>query len=484
MTGNVSAWDLVLAATTYREDAWTNLFTGFGTSRDATTQSVYLQDAPLMPQMLTPIYNGSSTARKIVNLEPGEMLRKGYELKCDAPGIATRITDEAHRLGLDDALFRGLVNGRLYGSGLVWLGADDGRDPSEPLDITKVQHFDFLEIFDPRFSIPNPGGSILKPDRYLCFGIEGGSAVIHKSRMLWFRGVHTDDLTRRGNRGWDYSILQALLPDIQAFDEAFHSMFVMLKDASQAVIKLQGLFDALSGNNADKFRMRAQILDMSRSVARALLLDQDESFEKVATQFAGVADSLDRAAEKLAAATGIPVTILMGKSPAGLNSTGESDIRIFYDHVASERKKTLERPLKQALSLIGLTMGYKGEIEIEWPSLWQESPKEEADTRKTVAEADKIYEEMGAVTPETIAKSRWGKDKYSAEMHYDPDDVPTWAAQPKNVTQDPIGGKPAAGAPVQKDHLTGKPAHDIPTEEAAGKPHDQAVAIALKEERG
>jgi phage-related protein (TIGR01555 family) len=422
-----------------------NPFTGFGTGRDKTTQSVFYPDELLYPPAATNLYNFSSTARKIVSLIPEEMLREGFEIKCDDPRFAERLDEKCVALGLEGVFFDALSWGRLYGGGLIWVGLNDGRPPDYPVG-KDIRSVDFLEVFDPRFAMPD-GIHINDPEHWRLWGVEGGNARVHRSRILRFGGAHTDDLSRRGNKGWDYSILQALLKDIQAFDEAFHSAHIMLGDASQAVIKLKGLLAMLAGKKQEDLRTRAALLDMSRSVARALFLDEGEDFQKIATVFSGVADVLSMSAKKLSAATGIPVAVLLGESPAGLQATGAIDIRIFYDKVKASRKRTLDRPLKGLLRLIARTMGYAGDVDIEWPSLWQSSPKEEADERLVIAQSDKIYEDMGAYTPEQIAKSRWGKGEYSADMVYDPRESPTWAAQPTNVTQDPVGGKPVETAP-------------------------------------
>lgn len=424
-------------------DAWINNLTGFGTGRDRTTASYFVPDVPLWPAQLAPIFNGSSTARKIVALPVEEAWREGVEVKCDDPAWAERIHNRATALGLYSALFQGQVWGRLFGGDLVWMGLDDGRDPSEPLDWRRVRSLNFLELFDPRFAMPD-GPGMLYPERWRVWGIEGGNALVHRTRMIRFGGALTDDLTRRENRGWDLSILQSIIDDIRAFDEAFHSAAIMLSDASQSVITLNGMIQGLAGKDSENLRTRAMLLDMSRSTARALFLDKNEKFEKIATQFSGVADAVMLFAKKLSAASGIPVAVLLGESPAGLQATGAMDIRVFYDKVAAERKRVVNPPLTMLLNCLARSMGYAGQVTIEWPSLWQMTPQEEATYRKTVADGDKIYEDMGAVTPQQIWKDRWGKGEYSADNVYDPNDAPTWAAEPKTVTQDPIGGKPSA----------------------------------------
>jgi hypothetical protein len=232
-----------------RLDGWINYATGFGTGRDRTQQSFFVADAPLWPAQCAPLYNGSSTVRKIVALPVEEAWREGVKVKCSDPAWAKRVHAAAHELGVFRSLFDAQVWGRLFGGGLVWIGVNDGLDPRLPLAPRRIRSLDFLEVFDPRFAMPK-GRHMLFPDTWLVWGVEGGSAEVHHSRMIRFGGAHTDDLSRRGNRGWDFSILQALLSDIQAFDEAFHSAGIMLSDASQSVIKLKGLIAGLAGKDS------------------------------------------------------------------------------------------------------------------------------------------------------------------------------------------------------------------------------------------
>ncbi len=119
---------------------------------------------------------------------------------------------------------------------------------------------------------------------------------------------------------------------------------------------------------------------------------------------------------RMSAAARVPVTILMGQSPAGMNATGESDIRWFYDTIESSQKNTIEPALRRVLMLLmlsksGPTSGQLPESwSIQFPSLWQMTPEEQANVEKTTAERDAIYLDRGVVTPEEVAVSRFTPD--------------------------------------------------------------------------
>lgn len=65
----------------------------------------------------------------------------------------------------------------------------------------------------------------------------------------------------------------------------------------------------------------------------------------------------------LSAQSNIPQTILFGRSPVGMNSTGESDLENYYNSVEHIQTKMLYRNFKKTIDLILLSMLHKGEIE-------------------------------------------------------------------------------------------------------------------------
>ena len=56
---------------------------------------------------------------------------------------------------------------------------------------------------------------------------------------------------------------------------------------------------------------------------------------------------------------------------------------------------------------------------LKFPALWQPTAKEQAETRKIVAETDAINYDMGLVTSEELRNARFGGEEYSAETEID-----------------------------------------------------------------
>ena len=68
------------------------------------------------------------------------------------------------------------------------------------------------------------------------------------------------------------------------------------------------------------------------------MLDKElEDFDRVAIQFAGLADLMDKYQARLAMLGDIPMTRWANTSPGGLNATGESDLRNYIMMVEANR---------------------------------------------------------------------------------------------------------------------------------------------------
>ena len=158
------------------------------------------------------------------------------------------------------------------------------------------------------------------------------------------------------------------------------------------------------------------------------MLDSKESYEKKASSVGGLDALIDRFTVALSAVSGIPHTLLMGQSPAGLNSTGESDIRFWYDKIAALQQ---EKMLKQMTYLVKIIMLSKqgptngkelDDWSIQFNPLWLPTEKEQAELRKIQSETDANYINTGVLIPAEVAVSRFGGDQYSTETILEPGD--------------------------------------------------------------
>ena len=432
-------------------DGWTNVLTGLGSrSRDKRTGMAF-QGAPRIThqkELLDELYHGDYLVGRIVDLLPQEMYREWIDLTVGGedgndPEVASMMLQEMDSLGAQKAFADAEAWARLFGGAVILLGVDDGdKDPREPLNLDGIKSLDWLTVLsrfelEPHEFYENPlEEKFGLPRTYRINSlsdVRSGAAiandvgsVIHESRLIRFDGVRTSRRKRRENRGWSDSVLERYIQIIRDFQGASGGVMHLLTDFSQAVFKIKGLAKALAADKDGLVLKRLQMLDIARSMVRAIPLDADaEEFTREGAAVAGMSDLYDRMMMLVSAATGYPVTLLFGRSPAGENATGESDIRLFYDFVSS-RQETEARPrLEYLLEVMfsakdGPMRGQQPDSwNFEWVPLFQESSKEQAETRKLIAEADKIYIENGVVSADEVAESRYGGDTYSPETMLD-----------------------------------------------------------------
>jgi len=251
--------------------------------------------------------------------------------------------------------------------------------------------------------------------------------VVHESRFLLFDGIPVTRTQRVANQGWGDSVFMRTFEVLRDYNMSWSGICNMLSDYAQGVYKLHGLLDLMFSNDDGVVANRAIQIDMMRSLARAIVLDAGgpdqpaESFTREAVSLAGLPELMQQLALRLAAAARMPVSLLLGQSPAGLQATGDSDIRFYYDRIASYQNKLLLPNLKQLMKAVfaakqGPTNGKEPDNwSIVFNPLWQLGSDEEADRRMKIAQADVQYISAGVVTPEEVAISRFGGDSYDGD---------------------------------------------------------------------
>ncbi len=427
---------------------WANMVTGLGSfSRDKIMQGSFGDSIRITDPELAALFHGNDLAARIVELRPKEMFRRGYTLCFPDPDgeadggqnsnaeLAEEVTEYAAKLKCDEVLKNGAIFGRLFGGALVIIGADDGQDMSKPLNEERIKSVRYLNLVDRRFLFAHTYFSDpFEPDYgevelYQVTSVFGDQpqTLIHSSRVLRFDGAPVEVLKKRQLAGWTLSVLQRPYDVLRQFDSSFQAVSNLLVDASQAVFKMQGLMEQIASGEKETLQTRMQMVDMSRSSARAILLDaENEDFTRVATPFGGISDTMQIMMQRIASAADMPVTIMFGREPSGLGATGEADFQHFYDTVASEQVHGMEPQLKRIYTLICLAKDGPcgGEvpesgIEIQWLPLKQPNDLEKAEIYGKVATADCAYVTNQILMPEEVALSRFRNGEFRLETEID-----------------------------------------------------------------
>jgi len=157
---------------------------------------------------------------------------------------------------------------------------------------------------------------------------------------------------------------------------------------------------------------RLQLINTGKSNYRAVVLGENESFERVAAQLAEAANVVQAAMLRVSGASGIPATILWGQSPAGMNATGQSDLEIWHGAVAQEQSLVLGPAIRELyITLLGQEDSpTNGEIpeglKVTFPSLWTPSLQEEVNLYMQRGQTDVAYVTAGILKAEEVAITR------------------------------------------------------------------------------
>lgn len=432
--------------------------TGLGTNVDALSRATFSPNRTSLqqnPTTLENLYYEDDLCQKVVDKKISAALREGWDIElrsasddADADEVKRRaetIKRRARELRVDSLLEQACRWGRLYGGGAIFVGADGGG-PETPINPRMPGKIRFLAVLERQELVPSAWASQLdspyfgRPELWSFYpqGVASPDIAqrIHASRLLTFEGVPVSKRERLAQSGWTLSVLVPVIDVIRDGQQNWRSVSLILNQAHQAVFKLKNLVEMVAQGEADKLQRRMEIVNLMRSISRAIVVDADaESFDYHSASLSGLDVILDKTWQRLAAAADMPVTVLMGMSPAGLNATGESDAQQWYDTVHAYRVKDIEPQLERLVHIIAAEQGDPNPSDwcVTWPSLWQMTPTEQAAYRKSVADTDAVYIDKGVVEPEEVTVSRFGTGGWSPDTYVD------------------LGVRKATGQPTQPD---------------------------------
>lgn len=404
-----------------RSDGWANVFSGMGIrNRDKALATRAAPAALITMQEATDVYVGGGLGRRIVDLPAETMTREWLKVEVEQNGIGEAIGARLDELNAKEAITNAVRWARLYGGSLVVIGFDDGAASlAEPLQESAIRNVTFLHTFDrteishnmtvlyseptsPKYGLPeiytiNPGG--------------GTPFEVHESRVLRFEGDPLPRQIWRNNQCWGASVLQSCIDALKQTGQGYHSAQAIMMEFILGVLTVKDLGDLLQSNDGETaLKTRLNILDMSKSVLNTIVVDEGENFTRHSATVTGMADLIDRFIRHLSAVSGIPVTVLMGQSPAGLNATGDSDITNWYDCIKAEQEDRL-LPAVNALVrflLISKEGPTRGKEPPDWrvifKPLWQVTAKEGAEIDKLKTDSAVLLVESGISDAEEMRK--------------------------------------------------------------------------------
>lgn len=437
----------------FREDGYANMLTKYGTSKDARENYVYVPDTFTTDAELAQIYSTNGLFAKIIN-HPAEMaLKNGFKLGIGDPDVEDIVNKMLTKLKWKDNGVRAVRWSRLFGGSAILMNIDDGGDLDEPVNMDAVRSVDKLIVFERPEITPNyealytytPNNMSFEkfgePEYYnLNPTFSGTQILVHESRLLVFRN---SEIPKTGMTNMEYKFFgipeyNRIKNELRDTVTTYGNGYRLLERCVQAVYKMKDLSNLMATEEGeDKAIKRMQLIDMARSILNTMIIDRDgEEYSFQTFQLSGVKDIMDESCNLLSAVTNIPQTVLFGRSPAGENSTGESDLTNYYDYIEQIQNPNIVDNLTRLTEIILVAERNAGRIaeipeyEVEADSLWNLSRKEEAELEQaeaqaelTKAQATQIYVDMQALDPREVRRNLAQTDKYQIDEIISEDDL-------------------------------------------------------------
>lgn len=437
----------------HREDGYVNLLNKYGTKQD-NSEAYKFEREPVIPDMqLTGLYEGNGLFSKIIDTPAEEALKHGFDLNLKSDELNAFVEDALDDLEWEERAATAIKWTRLYGGALIVMLIDDGRGLEEPVDWEHIRSIDELRVYERSIVQPDyaslyqqdyggkgVGNRVSKfgqPEYYYVSSIYG-SFKVHESRCLVFRnGVLPEQTSNATYLFWGMPeyvrIRRALRETVTAHTDSVK----LLERSVQAIYSMKGLASLLTTDDGEnQVLKRLQLVDTSRGLLNSIAIDSEgEQYDFKTFQFSGVKDVIDATCNMLSALTNIPQTILFGRSPAGMNATGDSDFESYYNFVEKIQRLMLKRNLRTLLDVVfraGIASGDVAEepdYKLEFKPLWSLSDTEHAAVDQTKAQTALVkaqtaqaYVDMQALDPTEVRRRLASDEEFDVEDIISEDD--------------------------------------------------------------
>lgn len=368
--------------------------------------------------LLNSLYRDNWVVQNVVGLMVDDMLREWYKLKGNVTPEMQDALDRVERQTRTRArLNEGLRWGRLYGGAAGLMMIKGQEDLSKPLDLDMVfpGSFQGLYILDrwqgvtPNMEVVFEGGDPV-PESYSITDARGYTVTnVHHSRLIRFTGRDLPFLEKVAEMYWGESEVEALYKEVVAHDNVSANMAALTFQANINTMEVKGLeqlFSIGSGQAQRRFWNVMQAQSVLRSNFGTQLVEEGTKLTNTQYTFTGLQEVYESMALNLCGASHYPMTKLFGRSPAGMNATGESDLKNYYDYVDSQREAKLRPALQKLLPVLCMSAwGFvPDDLDFTFPPLWTPTATETAEIALKKAQAIRDTFQAGLFQADTAMK--------------------------------------------------------------------------------
>lgn len=355
-----------------------------------------------------------SEFRQPVETTAKEMTRKWIAFKSKGGGDKTerirQIEDAFEEFDVQGVFRKVTEYDGFYGMGHLFINLKGpaGEDHSLPLTLDEkgIEMGSLLGLkpIEPMWTTPLVWNStdpthpnFYKADSWMVLGRKTSA-----SRMLRFVSREVPDIIRPAYNFGGISLSQLIEPYVGRWLKTVDGVNRLINNFS--ILFMQTDMDAiLEGGPAADFLKRMKLFVQTRDNQGIFALDKEsEMLNQLAVPLSGLSELQAQAQEHMAAPTHLPLVVLTGITPAGLNASSDSEIEIFHDWNNSMQETLYTRHLKTVLQLIQYHLfgDVDTDIVFDYVPLKELVGEAAARVRKMSSDAGIAYISAGVISPE------------------------------------------------------------------------------------
>ena len=353
------------------QDGYTNPAAFLGEASPLFSGGEFVRSAQYLDfEELTVLYRESWLAMRIIDMPSEDMTRAWYRFSSPVP---EEDQESLRRLEARHSIRRELTDAirwaRLYGGSLALMVLRGEEDRlSEPLDMDLllpgcfrgllvldraqgIEPSEELEedLDDPDFGLP----------KYYSVELDDlGTVRLHHSRVLRFTGGELPRAEARRESWWGAGEMEHIMEELQKRSAASANIAQLIFQANITTLKISDFGDALAmGTEAQKQQIRNAVMEENRfrTSFGLQILSAGDTLENHPYSFGGLAEIYEQFMLDMAGAAEIPAAKLFGRAPAGLNATGESDLKNYYESISQLQERLLRPALEKLLPVLALS---------------------------------------------------------------------------------------------------------------------------------
>lgn len=390
--------------TSYIADGFKNILKGLGRSKDPRTQVSYQMGLRIDQITANNLYVYNWLAAKVVDIPIDDATRKWRNILISDPDKKKEIEDMMKEFDVKGKVNLASKWARVFGGAAI-LAIIDGVDQEEPLDVDRIRPgtlknfivLDRYNLYPDVFNRDILSSNFGKPDFYT---VSRSGQKIHHSRLIKFTGIVPTLMELEQQNFWGTSIFTRLFEPISDSQITSQSINNLIYESNIDVYRINGLNNLVAEGNDELVIKRLKIASEMKSIINGIAIDKEDEYDKKTNTFTTLPDIDDRFMQKVAGAADIPLTRLLGISPAGQNATGESDMLNYYDNIQAIQENNLRPKIDWLDSIImAASFGSAESFEYIFNPLKQLTEIEQSDVNLKAAQRDQIYLDQDVINP-------------------------------------------------------------------------------------